>query len=353
MIEVAMKDRRYDIDALRVIAIGLLLLYHTAIGFQAWGFMVGFITSSSPIPSLWPAMAMLNVWRIPLLFFVSGMGVYFAIQNRDWKQLLKERSKRILLPFTFGLLLIVPIHMVILQYHYGLNVGYSPHMGHLWFLGNIFLYVLILSPVFFLLKKHEESPLVTRFKKIFSQPFGLLLVIAVLMLELSLVRPNIYEMYAMTWHGFFMGMIAFFFGFSFVFSGKGFWDMIQKWKWLFLLLALGLFAHRLYVPMMRVAHFWLVVESCFWIFSLLAFGSKYLNKSSKSLTYLNQAAYPVYIIHMVVLYLNSALIFPLEMPVYLKFLLVAIGTMAGSLLMYEYAIRRVKVLRPLFGLRYE
>jgi hypothetical protein len=35
--------RRYDIDWLRVIAIGLLLIYHVAIGFQSWGTMIGFI----------------------------------------------------------------------------------------------------------------------------------------------------------------------------------------------------------------------------------------------------------------------------------------------------------------------
>src|SRR5687767_13305909 len=100
-------NRRYDIDWVRVIAIGLLLIYHVAIGFQSWGILISFITSNEPWESLWLPMAMLNVWRIPLLFYVSGMGVYFAIQNRSWKQLLLERAGRILLPFLFGIVLIV------------------------------------------------------------------------------------------------------------------------------------------------------------------------------------------------------------------------------------------------------
>src|SRR5687767_7815238 len=98
------ESRRYDIDWLRVIAIGLLLLYHVAIGFQPWGIMIGFITSDKAWGSLWIPMTMLNVWRIPLLFFVSGMGVCFAFHNRNWKQLLRERAGRILLPFLFGML---------------------------------------------------------------------------------------------------------------------------------------------------------------------------------------------------------------------------------------------------------
>ena len=68
-------ERRYDIDWLRVIAIGFLLIYHIGIGFQPWGVFIGFIQSEKPLNSLWIPMSMLNIWRIPLLFFVSGMGV--------------------------------------------------------------------------------------------------------------------------------------------------------------------------------------------------------------------------------------------------------------------------------------
>src|SRR6187399_3549827 len=111
-------NRRYDIDWVRVIAIGLLLIYHVAIGFQPWGINIRFIANEKTWDSLWTPMAMLNIWRIPLLFFVSGMGVYFAIQNRNWKQLLGERAGRILLPYVVGTFLIVPIHLYLWQNYY-------------------------------------------------------------------------------------------------------------------------------------------------------------------------------------------------------------------------------------------
>src|SRR5882762_7299013 len=75
------QNRRYDIDWLRVIAIGLLLIYHIAIGFQPWGIMIGFITNDESWFSLWTPMMMFNIWRILFLFFVSGMGVYFYMQH--------------------------------------------------------------------------------------------------------------------------------------------------------------------------------------------------------------------------------------------------------------------------------
>ena len=38
-------ERRHDIDWLRVVAIGLLLIYHVAIVFQPWAMLIGFIKS--------------------------------------------------------------------------------------------------------------------------------------------------------------------------------------------------------------------------------------------------------------------------------------------------------------------
>ena len=113
---------------------------------QPWGLLVGFIQSDEPMPSLWIPMTMLNVWRIPLLFFVSGMGVFFAMRKRKILGLLKERTVRILIPFIFGFLAISPLHVVLIMDYYGQAPQYMPSAGHLWFLGNIFqLYFFFLA----------------------------------------------------------------------------------------------------------------------------------------------------------------------------------------------------------------
>lgn len=343
--------RRYDVDWLRVIAIGLLLLYHTAISFQSWGIMLGFITNNKPWHSLWMPMTMLNVWRIPLLFFVSGMGVYFAIQNRNWKQLLKERAVRIFIPFVFGIFVIVPISVCLWQFYYHQPLHYAPNPAHLWFLGNIFSYVIILLPVFFYLKKKPEGRIAGWIKKGLSNPLGLLIVIAAFVVEVLLVKPALYEMYAMTRHGFFLGLLAFFFGFCFVLSGVSFRDMLLKWQWLFLTAAILLYLHRLLQFQMKVPDVLLVIESNCWIFSVFAFGYKYLNRPGKVLQYLSGAAYPIYIIHMIFLFLASLLFFPLNIQVHLKFILVLSFTVAGCFAFYEFIIKRITIIRPLFGLK--
>ncbi|HWV73761.1 MAG TPA: acyltransferase family protein [Pseudosphingobacterium sp.] len=344
-------DRRYDIDGMRVIAIGLLLIYHIAIGFQPWGMVIGFITNEKSWDALWVPMSMLNVWRIPLLFYVSGMGVYFAIRNRSWKQLLLERARRILLPFLFGMLLIVPLHIYIWQRYYHFDIAYLPGPGHLWFLGNLLVYVTVFAPIFFYLKRQKNSRLVNWMKKIFSNPLGILLMMGVFIAEVLLIDPMPFEMYAMTWHGFALGLLAFFFGFCFVLCDTTFWNMILKWRWLFLAFAITFFVVRLTYFQTSAPTYMLSIESNCWIVSFFAFAYKYFNHPSSILGYLSQAAYPVYILHMIFLYLGSYFIFPLDIDVRIQFLLVLLFTIAGCFITYEFLIRRITLMRLLFGLK--
>ena len=346
-------ERRYDIDWLRVIAIGLLLIYHIAIAFQPWGVFIGFIQTNEPLEAIWIPMSMLNVWRIPLLFFVSGMGVCFAIRRRNWKQLIAERSKRILLPYLFGIVAIVPLHIFIWQKYYHQELSYVLSPGHLWFLGNIFVYVLILSPLFFYLKKNQNGEVQRLLNKLLSNPFGILLLIIPFILEAEIVKPSNYELYALTLHGFALGFIAFLVGFCCVYSGDNFWKTVSKWKWISFSIAFGFYLTRLLIFELQAPHYLMAIESNLWIFTVFGFGYKYLNKPSTALTYLSQAAYPVYIIHMIFIYLATYVIFPLNVNSLGTFWVVNVFTFGSSMLTYEFGIRRARVLRPLFGLKWQ
>ena len=343
--------RRYDIDWLRVIAIGLLLIYHIGIGFKPWGVFIQFIQNDEPLNALWIPMSMLNIWRIPLLFFVSGMGVCYALRKRSWWQLMLERSKRILLPFIFGIIFVVPVHIFIWQMYYKQDLVYTVHPVHLWFLGNIFIYVILLSPLFFYLKKNENGRIHQWLQKLFSNPIGLLFITAAFILEAMLIQPDIYETYSMTIHGFFMGLMAFLFGFLIIYSGENFWKTVLKLRWLLISLAMALFLLRYFIFNLKAPDYLLSIVSVLWIMAVFGFAHKYLNHPGKILSYLSQAAYPIYIIHMVFLYLGSYFIMPLGIPATLKFIIIIVLTFAGSFVFYEFVIRRIYFIRPLFGLK--
>lgn len=345
-------ERRHDIDWLRVIAIGLLLIYHIAIIFQPWAMFIGFIKSDESLVDVWTPMTLLNVWRIPLLFYVSGMGLYFAMRKRSWKQLLQERTTRILLPFAFGILAIAPLHVFIFQTYYHLPLDYYPHQGHLWFLGNIFVYVLLLLPICYFLKRQENDKIKRVLSSVLRYPIGPLLISLFFVIEVLLLKPQLFAIYAQTWHGFFNGLLAFFFGFLLVYSGKIFWQTVLKWRWLYAGLGIILYGMRLVLFGTEAPGYLMAIESNCWIFGIFGFGYKYLNKPSKTLSYLSQAAYPVYIIHMFVLYTGAMIILPLDIPVMLTFICIIVFTGTMSYLIYEFIIRRIGFLRPLFGLKW-
>lgn len=342
--------RHYDIDWLRVIAIALLLVYHVAICFQPWAPMLGFISSGKPWLSLWLPMTMLNIWRIPLLFFVSGMGVYLAMKNRPVVELLKERALRILIPFLFGAVAIVPLHILIWRYHNGLTPGYGVDSGHLWFLWNIACYVVLLSPLFYLIRRNQSGKTVENMQKFFARPWGLLLVWSLFIAEVLLLNPIPYELYAKTTHGFVVGLLAFASGFLFMLSGEGFFTLITKIKWFLLAIAIGLFAIRVSgLPNIPFAPVRLVIESQAWITCALAFGHSYLRRPGRTLRYLSLAAYPVYIMHMVFLFLGGTLTFKLDIDVRLQFVLLLSFTLVGCLAFFEFVIRRIGIVGVLFG----
>jgi hypothetical protein len=346
-------NRRYDIDWLRVIAIGLLLIYHIAIIFQPWAMFIGFIRSDDTVEGLWTPMTMLNVWRIPLLFYVSGMGLFFAMKKRNHRQLLAERTKRILIPLIFGFLAITPLHMFIFQQYYHMPLSYFPGIGHLWFLGNIFIYVLLLSPLFFYLQKHDNGKFSKAISGVMGYAAGPLSISVFFMLELGIVKPQLFELYAQTWHGFFIGFLAFFFGFLFVYSGNVFWQTVSKWKWLYIGIAAVLYTIRLTGFATLSTMYLTPIESNCWIFGVFGIGYHYLNKPGALLSYLSQAAYPVYIIHMFVLFAGALIILPLDIHPLLKFTGITLFTFIVSFLIYEFILRRINILRPLFGLKWK
>lgn len=345
-------ERRYDIDWLRVIAIGLLLIYHIAIVFQPWAMFIAFIRSEQLSQDLWKPMTLLNVWRIPILFYVSGMGLFFAMKKRNWLQVVGERSRRILIPFLFGIVAITPLHMFVFQKYYNMALDYYPHFGHLWFLGNIFVYVLLLLPVFLFLKKKSDSRFKKGLLKLMNYPFSPLLVNVLFILEVVIIQPKPFAMYADTLHGFVLGFIAFFFGYLFMYVGKSFWQNVLQWRWLYFGLALILFTVRYVVYATEAPGYLTTIESNSWIFAVFGFCYKHLNKPSRTLSYLTKAAYPVYIIHMIVLYLAAYWILPLKLPVYISFPLIVLATFAGCYGIYELIVKRVPFLRPLFGLNW-
>lgn len=344
-------QRRYDIDWLRTLALGLLIVYHVVITFQPWAWAIGFPVNDKPLEWIWTAMEMINVWRIPILFLISGMGVFFAMERRNWRELLQDRTVRILLPFVFGYFFIVPIIVVAVTQFYDIETTYDPGAGHLWFLANIFLYVVLLLPLLNYLKTHPNSAVLRFLSNLFRSPLGLFVVTIPVMLEATFADPDDFVLYAETWHGFWLGMNCFLTGFLFVSLRDVFWHGINRIRWIALALAFGLYLTRVSdVELGMPQNALLGFESMTWMLAILGFGAMYLNHASQSLRYFSQAVYPVYILHLPVQFVLSNYVIPLELSAEVKLMVLLVGTFGLSLLLYE-VLRRIKWVRPLFGMK--
>ena len=353
------RQRRYDVDWLRTLALGLLILYHVVVSFQSWAFSIGFIQNYPSLDETWILMSLLNVWRIPILFLISGMGVRFAMERRDWKQLLKDRTVRILLPFVFGFFFIAPIsYYIYAQYYqevgasFGIRAVYLPNPGHLWFLANIFVYVLVFLPVFTYFKNRPDNLILRTVSRMLQWPGAIFLFALPIMLEAWLVNPDFYSAYAMTAHGFWLGLLCFFIGYVFIAVNDVFWSAVADTRRIALVLGLILFLTRfLYFAFENVPNWLTALESMSWMLAILGFGSIYLNKPSSLLRYLSKAVYPVYIIHLPIQYALSYWLLPSPVAPYWKLLALFTGTLILCLLIYELILKRINWIRPLFGMK--
>ena len=346
--------RRHDIDWLRVIAIAILIVYHAVVSFQPWAWTIAFIQSEKSLQWLWIPMELVNIWRIPLLFFVSGMGVCFAMRRRDWRALYFDRLRRIFIPLVFGSLFIVPLHFVVYQSYTDQAIAYWPNMGHLWFLGNIMAYVILCLPVFHFFQKSPENAFIDILKRLLKNPLGLAIIATPFIIEALVISPEYFSMYAGTLHGFFIGLLAFFFGFCFVNLGNTFFKLVNKYKLWLLLTALLLYFVRLFVFGLEAVPVWLIsIESMLWLYAVFGYAYSYLNQPSALLSYLSPAVYPIYIVHMFFQYLSTSYILKLDMSTSSQLVAIVVFTLLLSWLSYELIIKRVKYLKPLFGLNYK
>src|SRR5690349_24003706 len=120
---------RYEfLDWLRVLAIFLLLLFHTGMLFVGWGWH---LQNAETIPALqWP-MDLAHRLRMPLLFVIAGAGMWFALRRRGAGAFIGERTLRLLVPLVVGMLLIVPPQVYVERIAHGEFTGnYLDFMIH-------------------------------------------------------------------------------------------------------------------------------------------------------------------------------------------------------------------------------
>jgi len=371
------RRREYGLDWLRVIAFVILIGYHTGMYFVPWPWSV-----KNPEISNWLTWIMIffNRWRLPLLFFISGAGVWFNLRRRGPGEFARERLRRLLLPLVFGMFVIAPpqvyVERVLAGRHYasyfdfwGTVFTFVPYprgnlsWQHLWFLPYILTYSLAGLPLFALLRAPSGRALVDRLARLCRYPGFIYLLNIPNIAAAIILSPHwpVTNNLTSDWANFTSSLLTFLWGFIICGSDR-FLDLIESRRREFLLVAAGAMVvfygirldHTL-AAFSAVERRWIfdVVDSYFgmaMIFTLVGWSRAKLNRDSAALRYANTAVYPFYIIHQTITVLLGYAWLGWHVPFAIKFPLLFAGTFLGSWIFYE-AVRRHPVTRVLFGMK--
>ena len=296
----------------------LLIPYHAAMAWNVWGepnYM--YFGSNNVISSI---VVFLSPYLMPTLFLMAGICARFSLQKRTFKQYVLERFKKLLIPFVFGVSLIMPLMTYIADkfncgyegnffQHYfifftkftdltGADGGFS--VGQFWFV----LYLFFISMIAVIIIALQKGIILECKKDI---PLWLVCLLGFPLLFLSELLSIGGKSIAEYTYLFLVGY--------YVFTNNNIINKIEKYRYFFL--CIGLMATVLNVYMFiwsdtRFRFFGTIIKftsKWFMLIALIGIGKKYLDFSGKVSRYMSQRSFAFYILHYIWVILFQFLMF--------------------------------------------
>jgi peptidoglycan/LPS O-acetylase OafA/YrhL len=368
-------QRRDDIDWLRVLGMLAVFFFHCARFFndEGWHAKSGEISYGMTV-----FVGVLNQWMMPLFFVLSGISSYYALSYISGKKYLDLRIKRLVVPLVFGIFTHVVLQIYIERvttgeftgsffafyqhyfdgfYAFGGNFAW---MGlHLWYLEMLFVFSLITLPLFLWTRKKSAKNLIAGLAGFLKKPGAIFLIAVPLSVVILLSNLDPDGIGNRSWGSWAMfPHLTFFLSGYLLASTPEFRPTLERNR--FAALALGVMATTAgfilleYVGISSRGHFFSFLRafnSWACLFAILGFGSKHLNFSNRFLKYAGEAVLPFYILHQSVIIVIGYFIIHWTAAVMLQYLFLASASFAAIMAIYELSVRRINVMRFLFGLK--
>jgi glucan biosynthesis protein C len=365
-------SRIYYFDWLRVFGILAVFVFHSTRFFDLGNWHV-----KSPLTYFGVNVfqEFLMTWMMPLMFLISGASIFYAMRKGGAVKFFKDKFLRLGVPLLVGVFTHASLQVYLerVSHHQfdGSYFQFLPHyfqgiyvdvgsVGnfalfgmHLWYLFFLFIYILMLYPLFRWLKAGGQRAL-----------NGLGNILAIPGVAYLLFLPTFF------FYDWVEGvpspggwpmpvyMIFFFVGFV-IASHARLQSRILSMRWVSLVgagLVLAIYLSLMIRP--ATAALFDEINSplasiivWFALLALLGFGMKYLNFSTPFLNYANEAVLPFYILHQTVLLSVGFFVVQWSIPAGLMWLIIASSSFAMIMLLYEYLVRRHNTLRYLFGMK--
>jgi len=374
--ETKLVQRRYDLDWLRVLAFSGVFFYHCSRFFNSSDWHIKNAKTSAIIDIF---TGIFDLWGMPLIFAISGASIFFALRPGGAVRFLRERGLRLLVPLAFGILVLAPPQIYLERLTHGNYIGsffeFIPHYFqsgnfawtgvHLWYLEYLFLFTLVLTPLFVGLKR-TTGQLALGYLSRFSQRTGAIFLwavpsalLAIIVDPFGVMRPALPEAFLRL----VMFPLSLIYGYL-IFADNNIQQAIIRQRRFALIMAMVGTILSLLITMgisgwgwkLSLPTFILVMTLAsllIWSYILTFFGyaMRNWNVNRRPLAYAHEAVLPFYILHQPVILILGYFIIPLSMPILAKYLIITPLAFGITLGLYEYGVRRVNLMRRIFGLK--
>lgn len=376
------KERLHYLDWLRVIALAILIIYHSAVGFFPDDFWL--ITSAYTSNSLELFMEHPRVWRLSLLFFISGAGTYFAFRKQSDVQFVTARTARLVIPLLFAMAVIcapqVWFERMLIDGYQGnfwqfwteryFLEGKYPNgnftWAHMWFIGYLFTMTMLFLPFMKLFNTRLGDKINIVFAKIMQTRASYLLFLLPLGLNLALspwfprATNTLYNDFA--W----LAVYLSWFGFGYLYAknhkvaNRFLFEHTAEIIALTVLLSAAMYA-LFWVDVfdLNLGGFdnqtplyksFAICLSLWMVFTFLALAYRFLNFNNGFIRYFNTAIFPLYIVHQTIIVGLLYFTIKRDFGFAASFAIVLIGTVLLSILAYHLIIKNLGWGRAFFGL---
>lgn len=369
-------QRHYGLDWLRIAAFAVLIVYHVAMVFAPWDWV---IKTPHSYPALIAPMAAITPWRLALLFAVSGYASRKLFERSGGAvAFARARNVRLLVPLLFGMTVIVPPEMWVRAMERGYSAGLLhfwafdywanrpawgqsfPSWEHLWFVAYLWFYTMVLAGVVAWIGA-------ARLQRVFERVSGGDRILWVPMAGLIAAKVALMfvipEHVGLTtdWLGHIENWPVFAFGFALGGSERLWAAVVRVQRPAAVVAVLSGVAAVLielrYQGHDMPGHAMMAFDrasrvAMAWSMILLLFhlAETHWNRDHTWRATLSEAVFPFYLIHHPVIVLLAWWTLPWDLNPWVEFALLLSGTVAACLAFYLGG-RRVGWLRPLIGLR--
>ena len=383
-------NRRFDMDRLRVFACYLLFLFHVAMVFNPTPFY--HIRNDEVSPVMLVLAGFISLWHMPLFFLLAGWSAFASLEQRGARTFFRERVFKLLIPLLAISAIFGPA-IKYLELRSGLDANYfglhvSPAMqesfrstigvdlplatpfdetflqfwptfftqlerftwSHLWFIAYLFVFSLLYLPLFARFARRAG-------RRAAMSPLWVYLPILPLALIQVTLRPHFPGLQTLwnDWANFAYYSTFLIAGFALARQPALEQAVQREWKRAF---GLGLGTSLVLLgsvlglvdsePLLLAGS---AVASWAFVVAILGFAHLRLAHPTRRLPYLTESAFPVYLLHQPAIVLLGFGIIELPLGLAPKFFLLLAASIAATLAVYHFGVRRVPLLRFLHGMK--